>query len=219
MIPSILIINGSPRKKGLTMSLVSVFQKKIEALNSDPEKNLRSKISTEVLHLVDYNVVHCSACDKCLRKPYECPLDKNDDFRLIAAKMKQATAIIIATPTYFSNVSGLVKDLIDRSRPLKMAKYKLKNKLFSAIVTSGLVAGGLNVVQNSLIQYALIQGMVVVGALGHPVLMSNFPTETSQKLELTEFRKPNELSGVATANCEALAERMWDLLQHGLKFQ
>lgn len=216
--PKILIINGSPRKNGLTMSMISAFQNKINQLNEAQNAEQPASIQTELLHLVDFKVDHCSACDSCLRKPYECPLNATDDYGKIAAKMKEASAVIIATPTYFSNVTGLVKDLIDRSRPLKMAKYQLRNKIFSAIVTSGLRAGGLNVAQNSLIQYALIQGMIVVGALGHPVLMANFPTETSQKMELTDFRKPNEISGVAKANCEALAERIWEILKSGLQF-
>ncbi|MCF2140927.1 MAG: flavodoxin family protein [Candidatus Lokiarchaeota archaeon] len=215
---SILIINGSPRKNGLTYSLAKIFQDKIQSLNDNENNKQMQKIDIEIMHLTDFRVKHCSACDNCLRKPYLCPLDENDDFKIISEKMLKASAIIIATPTYFSNVSGLVKDLIDRSRPLKMAKYKLKNKLFSVIVTSGLRAGGLNVVQNSLIQYALIQGMIVIGALGHPVLMANFPTETSQKMELTDFRKSTDISGVAKANCEALAERFWKILQDDFSF-
>ncbi|MHA1610523.1 MAG: flavodoxin family protein [Promethearchaeota archaeon] len=209
----ILLINGSPRKKGLTNSMCQIFAEKIGNLNLQESEAKKTDIVIEQIALGDFQIVHCNACDVCLRKPHVCPLNSNDDMDAVAKKMRDADAIIIASPSYFSNVTGLVKDLIDRSRPLKMAKYELKNKYFAPIVTAGLRAGGLNAVQNSLIQYALIQGMIVIGALGHPVLMSNFPTETGQKLDLKDFRKVEDISSLAQANCEALAERFWNILQ------
>ncbi len=213
MAKTILLINGSPRKKGLTNSLCQIFAEKIGNLNLQDTDAKITDIIVEQIALGDFSIAHCNACDICLRKPHICPLNADDDMDALAKKMRDADAIIIGSPSYFSSVTGLVKDLIDRSRPLKMAKYELKNKYFAPIVTAGLRAGGLNSVQNSLIQYALIQGMIVIGALGHPVLMSNFPTETGQKLDLKDFRKPEEISSLARANCEALAERFWSILQ------
>ncbi len=208
----ILLINGSPRKTGLTNSLLEIFSQKIQNLNTEHNDEKNFTISTEILHLRDSNIQHCIACDKCLRKPYTCPLSEEDDMQNINPKLLESDAIIIASPSYFANVTGFVKDLIDRTRPLKMNKYQLKNKYFSTITTSGLRAGGLNTVQNSLIQYALIQGMIVIGALGHPVLMANLPTESGQKMNLTDFRKPNDVSEVAMKNIEALAQRFWEIL-------
>ena len=213
MAKTILLINGSPRKKGLTHFMGQIFAEKIATLNHQDTDSKITEVVVDQVSLGDYSIAHCNACDSCLRKPHSCPLSDHDDMESIAQKMREADAIIIASPSYFSNVTGLVKDLIDRSRALKMAKYELKNKYFSPIVTAGLQGGGLNVVQNSLIQYAIIQGMIVIGALGHPVLMANLPTETGQKLDLTDFRQPEEISSLARANCEALADRFWAILQ------
>lgn len=210
---SILLINGSPRKKGRTNHLLEIFRNSIQKMNEDQGNSNTHKISVEIIHLVDKKIAHCNACDSCLRKPHECPLSLQDDMGQLDKLMIESDAIVIGSPSYFANVTGIVKDLIDRSRPLKMAKYKLQNKYFSPLVTSGLQAGGLNSVQNSLIQYALIQGMVVIGALGHPVLMSNLPSEAGQKSELKEFRPTNEISNVARANTEALAKRFWEIMQ------
>nr|QEE14262.1 Iron-sulfur flavoprotein [Candidatus Prometheoarchaeum syntrophicum] len=129
------------------------------------------------------------------------------------AILTQADGIVMCSPSYFANVTGLMKDLIDRTRPLKMAKYRLKNKYFSVIATWGLRAGGLNTVQEVLNQFALIHGMVVVGAVGHPLLMANLPTETGQMEHLKEFRNPAVISEVAQINVESLAQRFWDLMQ------
>jgi multimeric flavodoxin WrbA len=215
MAKKILFINGSPRPKGLTAHLLDVFIKKVQQLNQERTKDGAGQVEIDKIDLSAFSIQHCTGCDACLRKPHECPLDISDDMGTIKDHLLAADAIIIASPSYFSNVTGYVKDLIDRTRPLKMAKYLLKNKFFAPVVTSGLRAGGLNAVQDSLIQYALIQGMIVVGALGHPVLMANFPTESAQITELKMFRKPEEISPLAAANSEALAERLWDLLaQH-----
>lgn len=209
----ILIINGSPRKNGLTNSVIDAFTDKIMELNnSDHAKKGTFSINTEKMHISDYEIKPCTGCDTCLRKPYQCSLSERDDMLNIDEKLRKADAIIFASPSYFANITGQLKILLDRTRPLKMNKYQLKNKIFTPIVTSGLRAGGLNTVQDVLIQYALIQGMMIVGALGHPVLMANLPTESSQKLELTAFRNPTDLSEVSKTNIDALAERYWELL-------
>lgn len=211
----IIIVNGSPRKQALTYNLIQLFCEKIKELRNAPSNEETEMIVvTEIIQISDYQIQPCTGCDSCLRKPYQCPLSKSDDMLKIENKLKEADAIILATPSYFANMTGQMKILLDRTRPLKMNKYQLKNKFFTPIITSGLRAGGINSVQDVLIQYALIQGMIVVGALGHPVLMANLPTESSQKLELTSFRKHTEISEVSKTNINALAERYWEILQN-----
>ena len=208
----ILAIMGSPRKNGLTASMIAQFSKKINDLNSNPELTENQKITMEIVNLVDMEIQHCNACDSCLRRPNVCPLSEKDDMSLINQKMKTADAILVGSPSYFFSVPGILKDLIDRSRPLKMGKYLLKDTLFSALSASGLQNGGHNAVLDTLIHWALIQGMVVISALGHPVLVSNFPSESGQMLGLKEFRKPSDLGEPSLVAVEALATRFHDLL-------
>ncbi len=73
--------------------------------------------------------------------------------------------------------------------------------------------GGSNWVADSLIHWGLIQGMIVVGALGHPVLEGNLPSETLQKCGLKEFRKPSEISEISQKTSSNLAERLWNLVK------
>ena len=131
----------------------------------------------------------------------------------IEKSMKDSAAIIMGAPSYFGAPPGIIKDLIDRSRPMKMNKYQLKDKLFSVLGTSGLKGGGANYVQDVLIHFGLIQGMIVVGSLGHPVLNANLPSETLQKEALTDFRKPSEPGKLARKNTKSLAERIYSFLK------
>jgi len=205
----VLILNASPRKNGLTNSLLLNFKKKIDELiqNSD------SKIISELIQLSDYNILHCTGCDACLKSPNICPLNEKDDMNKIEEKFIESDAIIVGSPSYFANVPGIMKDLIDRSRPMKMAKYKLQNKYFSVIAASGLRDGGNNFVANTLIHWALIQGMIVIAALGHPVIMNNFPSESLQMINLKEFRQKDQPSELSVTLVNNLAERIFDLLK------
>lgn len=204
----ILLINGSPRKNGLTNSLLVEFKNKIEELNKTNDK-----IALEFIHLSDFKIEHCNGCDSCLKTPNLCPLSEKDDMLKLENSLKSSDAIIIGSPSYFANVTALVKDIIDRSRPMKMQKYQLKDKLFSCITTTGLKDGGSNNVFDCLSHWALIQGMIVIGALGHPVLMNNLPSESLQMQGLKEFRKPSEPGELAKNLVANLAERVYTLLK------
>lgn len=204
----VLLINGSPRKNGLTNSLLTEFKNKIEELNKTNDK-----ISLDFIQLSDFKIEHCIGCDVCLKAPNTCPLSEKDDMLKLEDKMKSSDAIIVGSPSYFANVTALVKDIIDRSRPMKMQKYQLKDKLFSCIISTGLKDGGSSYVFDCLSHWALIQGMIIFGALGHPVLMNNLPSESLQMQGLKEFRKPSEPGELSKTLVWNLAERVYTLLK------
>lgn len=204
----ILLINGSPRKNGQTAALLNIFKLEIEKISQENPNGTMCNI----LHLCDYEISHCSGCDSCLRKPNKCPLSEKDDMQKMEEELVSADAIIMGAPSYFNSPPGIIKDLIDRTRPLKMAKYKLKDKIFASISSAGLRGGGNVPIHTALMRYALIQGMIVVAAIGHPVLNANFPGATLQKEGIKEFRQPSDVGEVSTANTQALAKRISNLL-------
>ncbi|MCP4760712.1 MAG: flavodoxin family protein [archaeon] len=208
MTKKIVLVNGSPRKNGLTNALITQFKTKIEDLNQSGDKS----VDCDILQLSNFTIEHCNGCDSCLKKPNICPLSEKDDMPKIEEILKNADAIIVGAPSYFANIPGIMKDLIDRSRAMKMARYQLQNKYFSTMVATGLKDGGGNWVVDTLIHWALIQGMIVVGALGHPVLANNIPSESLQMQGLKEFRKPSESGEIANLVSSNLAERVWNLL-------
>ena len=59
----------------------------------------------------------------------------------ICEKMIKADIIIVGSPVYYCNVSGLLKNFIDRCTCLTHPKLKLKGKVGGAITVSGFFVG------------------------------------------------------------------------------
>ncbi len=182
MVAKILGIVGSPRKKGATAVMIDAALAAAKEAGAEVER----------MDLVDYNVKMCTGCDACLKPPNECPQSKDDDYLKIEQKVLWANAIILAAPSYFHGVPALTKNFIDRSRPMKMAKHKLQDKIFSAISASGLRQSGAERIVDQLNAFALTQGMLVVANVGHPVIEMNTPIATLQGEDMKIFRKPGE---------------------------
>lgn len=116
----ILLISGSPRKGNTDFVLSKVLEKII-----NKEK--------ELIFLRHKNIGHCMGCLSCHNKP-ECVI--NDNMTEIRKKMLGSDIIVIGTPNYFDNVSGLLKNFIDRAHPF----YKtglLKDKKLILIMVGG----------------------------------------------------------------------------------
>jgi multimeric flavodoxin WrbA len=138
-----------------------------------------SDADTMLLNISDYKINHCTGCDSCVRKK-PCPQSANDDMPKIEEKLQNADGIIIAAPSYFTSVPGVLKDFIDRSRAMKMNDTQLKDTVFGAITYAGLRYGGQEHVIDILNRYALAQGMIVVGSVGSPVKHGTFGSGSLQ---------------------------------------
>jgi multimeric flavodoxin WrbA len=97
-----IAIVGSPRKKGNTEILARHTLKAIEEEGFD----------TELIRLADLDIKPCTACMVC-KKEERCPID--DDLFPIYIKMKEADAIILASPVYFGSATAQIKALMDRT--------------------------------------------------------------------------------------------------------
>lgn len=102
----VLGISGSMRAGGNTAILVQ------EVLNHISEKG----IPTEYITLAGKHIHPCIGCEKCKEEKW-CTI-KNDDWPEIAEKMIHADLLVIGSPTYYFDVSGQVKNLIDRTYSL-----------------------------------------------------------------------------------------------------
>ncbi len=71
-----------------------------------------------------------------------------------------ADAIIIGSPTYYGNMSGKVKELIDRSFKIH---GELEGKIGGAFTSSGGTACGAETALLAMLQAMLIHGMIVQG--------------------------------------------------------
>jgi multimeric flavodoxin WrbA len=97
---TVLGICGSARKKGNTATLLS------EALNA-------TGMESELIFLSDLTIGFCTGCLSCVKNKGVCI--KDDDMKGLLEKMIEAQAIVLGSPNYYYDVSGLRKNMIDRS--------------------------------------------------------------------------------------------------------
>jgi len=99
----IVAILGSPKRKGNTAKVLSMFEDKVKA---DHE--------IETIHITKYKVGGCLGCYKCQENKDEPGCVQKDDAPIIFDKMIQADAIVYATPLYCWSFTSQIKPLIDR---------------------------------------------------------------------------------------------------------
>lgn len=95
-------IVGSPRKNGNTEIITRHALKAVE----------EEGIETEVITLAGLNIQPCNACMAC-QKEETCPID--DDLFPIYLRMREADAIILASPVYYGSATALLKALMERT--------------------------------------------------------------------------------------------------------
>jgi len=200
----ITLIVGSPRKN---RSCNFLIDKAIEGI-----KSVSNEFEIKKAQIADYQISPCNGCDQCLRPPNDCPLAENDDTKKLEENILGSSALLIAAPNYFGSVSSQIKVLIDRSRPWKMKNYLLKDVVFAPMASTGLRNGGEGVISD-LINFALIQGMIVVGnTFGSPILEGNIPITSLQKFNLNEFVGKGETDELAGRIAFDLGKRVAELL-------
>lgn len=118
-------INGSPRKGGNTEILL---RKVLEPLSG-------AGWETEFIQLGGKTIRGCTACYRCFNtKDARCSVSK-DIFNECLEKMLAAQAIILGTPTYFTDVSAEMKALLDRAGFVSVANDGLlRGKIGAAVV-------------------------------------------------------------------------------------
>ena len=174
-----LAINGSPNKKGNTFQLIEMV------FNAIKEEN--PNIETEILQLAGKKLNPCNACFKCTtNKDNKCIQD--DDLNEIIAKMLQADAILIGSPTHFANVSGKTKCLIDRAGLVSIAnEHLLKRKLGAAVVA--VRRQGACHVYSSINMFFGINQMIIVGSDYWNLGIGLVPGDVQEDMEGKETMK------------------------------
>lgn len=109
----ILFISWSP-KKWNTDCMISYIYQQLEW-----EK--------EIVLLREKNISYCLGCWFC-EKGNGCV--KKDDIQEIAKKLLRSDVIILWSPNYFANVSGMTKNFIDRLLPLYHSQALKGKKIF-----------------------------------------------------------------------------------------
>lgn len=99
---NILFLNASPRRNGYTDAAMKCIKN-----NLDPNHTVKW------VYINDLDMKPCQGCLKC--RPNKACILPEDDGHRIARLIRNADALVIGSPTYFGNVTGPFRTLIDRS--------------------------------------------------------------------------------------------------------
>ena len=93
-----LIFNGSPRRNGDTAALLNIF---------------KTEIGGEINQIDTYfcNIKPCVDCRYCWTRP-TCSI--NDDMQNVISMINESDNIVIASPLYFSELSGALLNTLSR---------------------------------------------------------------------------------------------------------
>ena len=148
-----IAINGSPRPGGNTETLL---KKVLEPLAA-------ARWETEFIQLGGEPIRGCRACYACFKTKNDRCGQKEDCFNPCMEKMIEADAIILGSPTYFSDVSAEMKALLDRAGLVALANGGLFRKKIGAAVVAVRRGGGTHAF-DTINHMFLMSGAIVPGS-------------------------------------------------------
>lgn len=101
----VLAIAGSNHKNSQTRRLLELWLERLCKLDST--------VVYEVLQLREIPIAMCQGCGACFRGK-RCPLDAEDHMPLLRKKLQEQDIIVFASPVCSQNLSGIMKNFIDR---------------------------------------------------------------------------------------------------------
>jgi len=143
-------IVGSPRKNGNTEILTQHTLKAIE----------EEGLETELVRLAGLDIRPCNACMVCRNEGEQCPID--DGLFPIYTRMKEAEAIILASPVYFGSATALLKAFMERTGYIGGPKRVFAGKVGGPLVVAR--RAGQNFTFAQLMYWFHIQGFFMPGS-------------------------------------------------------
>ena len=149
----VVAFNGSARKDGNTAIMVRRVFAQLE----------KQGIETELVQLSGKKLRGCMACYKCMEnKDRRCSVT-NDFLNECIEKMEAADGIILASPTYFSDVTSELKALMDRSGFVSRANGEMYRRKVGAAVAVARRGGCIHTF-DSINHFFFIAQMIVPGS-------------------------------------------------------
>ncbi len=149
----VVAFNGSARKDGNTTMLVNYVFAELE----------KEGIETELVQLAGKHPHGCIACYQCFKKKNRrCAVDI-DCINDCIEKMEAADGIILASPTYFADLSPEIKAIIDRCGMVSRANGDMYRRKVGAAVVARRRGGSIHVF-DSLNHFFTIGQMIIVGS-------------------------------------------------------
>lgn len=150
----VVAFNGSPRKEGNTTQALRMVLDPLD----------KAGMGTEIIQIGGTGLRGCIACYACAKeKDRHCHGIKGDPLNDCIDKMMEAQGIIIASPTYFSNVTAETKALIDRAGLVAKVNGDLFKRKVGAAISVARRAGATDVF-SAINYFFLINQMIVPGS-------------------------------------------------------
>ncbi len=162
----VLLMNGSPNKKGCTYTALCEVEKELNKQN----------VETEILHLGQKPIRGCTACGKCLETG-KCVFD--DTVNVALVKAGQSDGFVFGSPVHYAGASGFITSFLDRCFFAGSAVFAYKPG--AAIVSCR--RGGATAALDQLNKYFTINNMPVVSSQYWNMVHGNTPQEVLQDLE------------------------------------
>lgn len=145
--------NGSARKGGNSTLLINRVFSELH----------REGIETELVELAGSTIRGCTACYGCFKnRDRRCTI-KDDLVNDAIEKMAASNGILIASPTYFADITSETKALIDRAGMVGRANDFLYRRKAGAAVVAVRRGGAIHAF-DSINHFFLISEMVVPGS-------------------------------------------------------
>lgn len=147
----ILAVNGSPQGDGNTSLM----------LHTVLDVCREAGMETEFYQAGGRPVRGCAACGGCAKHPGRCAID--DWINELYPKMAEADAILLGSPTYFSDLTTEMKAVIDRCGYVAGRAGKSLSRKVGAAVSPARRAGAIHSL-DSMQHFFLINDMVIPGS-------------------------------------------------------
>ncbi|MBQ1501030.1 MAG: flavodoxin family protein [Firmicutes bacterium] len=147
----VMLISGSPRKKGNSMAALKLAAEELQAAG----------LETEIVSLAGMDIGACRACSPCQCGSGGCII--KDGANEIYEKIREADGLILAAPVYYGTPRGDIMNFIQR-----LGMYSARNGRFLEGKVGGPIAvarrGGHTAALNEMLMFCYICGMVVCGS-------------------------------------------------------
>lgn len=149
----VVAFNGSPRKEGNTAALIRHVLAELE----------KEGIETEVVQVGGKRIHGCTACGKCYEKMDKKCINDKDIVNECIEKILEADGVILASPTYFADLTPELKALIDRAGFVAKANNEMFRHKVGAAVVAVRRAGSIHVF-DSINHFFTISQMIIPGS-------------------------------------------------------
>ena len=164
---NVLLINGSPNKKGCTYAALSEVAKALK----------KQDIDAEIFYVGNKPIRGCTACGKC-SETGKCIFD-DDAVNVAIGKAAEADGFVFGSPVHYAGASGFITSFLDRC-------FFAGSDVFAYKPGAAVVScrrGWATAAFDQLNKYFTISNMPVVSSQYWNMVHGNTPEEVLQDLE------------------------------------